>query len=72
MLETSHHQALSNGQDAAHQASKKDTHLTHVCIQHFCGFGEMLTAPPQAARPAKRVNPPWPAMADSIRQEAAR
>ena len=38
--------------DATHRAQKRDTHLTHVCIEDFCGFDGMLIASHQR-RPSK-------------------
>jgi hypothetical protein len=41
MLETTRHQATSFGHDATHQASKKDTHLTHGCMAQFRQFSRV-------------------------------
>jgi hypothetical protein len=64
--------AMSRGHDATHQASNRDTHLTHGCIQHFCGFGAMLIASRQMQLRGIGSIPPFFAMADSISTGGAR
>jgi hypothetical protein len=54
------------GRDATHRAQKVDTHPTHVCIEDFCGFSEMLIASRDDGLLQTRVIPPFFAMADSI------
>lgn len=54
------------GRDATHRAQKVDTHPTHGCIKHFCGFGEMLIASRGDSILQTCVIPPFFAMADSI------
>ena len=64
--------AMLRGYDAMHRASNKDTHLTHGCIQHFCGFGAMLIASRQMQPLRIGAIPPFFAMADSISTGGAR
>jgi hypothetical protein len=37
-------QAETNRCDATHRATVSDTHLTHVCIEDFCGISSALSA----------------------------
>lgn len=60
------------GCDATHRANNSDTHLTHGCIRHFCGFGRMLIASRQTREQRNGIIPPFPAMADSISPVATR
>ena len=60
------------GRDATHRAQKVDTHPTHGCIKHFCGFEAMLIASPSGHLPENRGIPPFFAMADSISSGAKR
>lgn len=60
------------GRDATHRAQKVDTHPTHVCIEDFCGFGEMLIASRDDRFLQTCAIPPFFAMADSISTGADR
>lgn len=60
------------GCDATHRASNLDTHLTHGCIQHFCGFDGMLIASRQMPEDGNGVVSPFLAMANSISRSTAR
>jgi len=72
MLDPERRKAMLWGCDATHRASNSDTHLTHGCIQLFCGFDGMLIASRQTQERRNGIIPPFPAMADSISPGAAR
>ncbi len=72
MLDFSHRKQEKDGCDATHRASNSDTHLTHGCIQHLCGFDGMLIASRQMQARGNATIQPFPAMANSISPEAAR
>lgn len=55
-----------NGRDTSYRTSNLDTHLTHGCIQLFCGSEEMLIASPQGKDCEKGGISGFFAMADSI------
>ncbi len=52
--------------DATHRAQKRDTHLTHVCIEDFCGFDGMLIASTQRRPPKNGAIAAFSEMLDSI------
>jgi len=72
MVEPERQKARLQGCDATHRADNSDTHLTHGCIQLFCGFDEMLIASPQMQRRENGAIPPFHAMANSISPGAVR
>ncbi|WP_303762382.1 hypothetical protein [Sphingobium yanoikuyae] len=60
------------GCDATHRADNSDTHLTHGCIQHFCGFDAMRIASRQTRGQGNGAIAPFSAMANSISAGAVR
>ena len=72
MSETALFQARLRGRDATHRTRNLDTHLTHGCIQHFCGFDGMLIASRQTRERGSSAILPFLAMANSISRSAAR
>ena len=72
MTELGEKQAMFWGCDATHRANNLDTHLTHGCIQLFCGFDEMLIASHQMQARRNGAIQPFSAMANSISPETTR
>lgn len=72
MTERATQKAMLWGCDATHRASNLDTHLTHGCMAHFCGFGGMLIASRQSPDRESGGSPPISAMANSISSGAGR
>jgi hypothetical protein len=72
MVEPGRQKAALQGCDATHRANNSDTHLTHGCIQLFCGFDGMLIASRQVGLHGNGIIPPFTAMANSISLGAAR
>lgn len=64
--------AMMQGCDATHRASNSDTHLTHGCIQRFCGFDGVLIASRKMRGCRNGIIPPLPVMAISIFAGAGR
>jgi hypothetical protein len=72
MSKTGLKQEPEKGCDATHRAASGEVHLTHGCIQLFCGFDEMLIASRSAFRQANGAFVPLCAMANSISPGAPR
>lgn len=72
MTEFWRYQEPENGFDATHRAASGGIHLTHGCIQLFCGFDEMLIASRIARWQANDAFVPLRAMANSISPGAPR
>lgn len=72
IVEPTHFPARLQGRDASHRTRSLDTHLTHGCIQHFCGFDAMRIASGQTGGHGNGAIPPFRAMANSISTVAVR
>lgn len=55
------------GRDATHRTRILDTHLTHVCIQHFRRFSRQRSGSARAVEPVKRCFAPLSGAADRRR-----
>jgi hypothetical protein len=62
---------FQEGHDAAHRANDKNTHPTHACGEHFCGFAAMLIASRYPRNLGTGAIAPFLAMADRISVGAA-
>lgn len=57
------------GHNAMHRARKRDTHPTHACSAHFCGFDGMRIASRLRQVRGTHAITPFFAMADRIALE---